>query len=152
MSRPLADKKTERPASLYLPATTTHHHHPPYATLRPQSLCPGGSGRCGGGPSSPLASPRCYNSLPNLKGLVYEQSGSGTWSYQSHPRDEEKRLAYTRGQLNSTGIKYWYWKQVRSTACSCLSSSFLSFSFLFFLYCTPWLCTILDNALPPGYA
>ena len=85
VSLPLAG---ERPASLHLPA-----HPPQYAaTLRPQSLCQGGRGV-----SPLLPSPR-YNSLPNLQGLVYEQSGTGSWGYQSHPRDEEKRLAYTRGQ------------------------------------------------------
>ena len=87
VSQPIAEKRAERPASLHLPAA--HHPPPPYATMRPQSLCQGLG-------ASPLASPR-YNSLPNLKGLVYEQGGAGTWAYQSHPRDEEKRLAYTRG-------------------------------------------------------
>ena len=89
VSQPLAEKRSERPASLHLPAA---HPPPPYATVRPQSLYQGQ-----GGGASPLASPR-YNSLPNLKGLVYEQGGGGTWGYQSHPRDEEKRLAYTRGE------------------------------------------------------
>ena len=36
-----------------------------------------------------------YNSLPNLKGMVAEGAGG---SYPSHPRDEEKRIAYTRGK------------------------------------------------------
>lgn len=45
-----------------------------------------------------------YNSLPNLNGRVrgppiYEAdfTGSSPWLYNTHPADEEKRMAYTRG-------------------------------------------------------
>ena len=45
-----------------------------------------------------------YNSLPNLNGRVrgpptYEAdlAGSSPWIYNTHPADEEKRMAYTRG-------------------------------------------------------
>ena len=46
-----------------------------------------------------------YNSLPNLNGRVrgppiYEAdfTGSSPWIYNTHPADDEKRMAYTRGQ------------------------------------------------------
>lgn len=46
-----------------------------------------------------------YNSLPNLNGRIrgppiYESdlAGSSPWLYNTHPADEEKRMAYTRGQ------------------------------------------------------
>ena len=54
-------------------------------------------------PCSHLGSLR-YNSLPNLNGrvrgpLMYEAdlAGSSPWLYNTHPADEEKRMAYTRG-------------------------------------------------------
>jgi hypothetical protein len=54
-------------------------------------------------PCSHLGTQR-YNSLPNLNGRVrgppiYESdlTGSSPWIYNTHPADEEKRMAYTRG-------------------------------------------------------
>ena len=42
-----------------------------------------------------------YYSLPNLKGTTLDVgtvTGQRQYQYQSHPRDEEKRIAYTRGR------------------------------------------------------
>jgi hypothetical protein len=58
-----------------------------------------------GSPCTQLGSLR-YNSLPNLNGRVRgptpmytsDLSGSIPWLYNTHPADEEKRMAYTRGQ------------------------------------------------------
>ncbi|XP_023324317.1 uncharacterized protein LOC111698261 [Eurytemora carolleeae] len=83
---PLNDTKSVRPTSLHIPGSK-------YATVRPQSLYQGRG-------TSPSSVPR-YNSLPNLKGFAPEGiTGGGGWSYQSHPRDEEKRIAYTRALLS----------------------------------------------------
>jgi len=46
--------------------------------------------------------PPRYNSLPNLNGRSgLFDNGSNFWLYNPHPADEEKRLAYTRGNLAS---------------------------------------------------
>jgi len=76
--------KSVRPTSLHIPG-------PKYATARPQSLYQGRG-------TSPLSVPR-YNSLPNLKG-VGPEGVTGGYGYQTHPRDEEKRIAYTRALLS----------------------------------------------------
>ena len=47
--------------------------------------------------TSPQSLPR-YNSLPSFKNV--QPGCSNGWEYQSHPRDDEKRLAYTRGELS----------------------------------------------------
>jgi len=50
--------------------------------------------------TSPQSIPR-YNSLPTLKGITYDNySNNASWDYQSHPKDEEKRVAYTRDLLS----------------------------------------------------
>ena len=74
-----------RPSSLHIPG-------PKYATTQhAKSVCQGRG-------TSPCTSPR-YNSLPNLKGVMYENSSRDpTWGYQSHPKDEERKLAFTRGE------------------------------------------------------
>ena len=74
-----------RPSSLHIPG-------PKYATTQhAKSVCQGRG-------TSPCTSPR-YNSLPNLKGVMYENnSRDPTWGYQSHPKDEERKLAFTRGE------------------------------------------------------
>jgi len=83
---PSESSKLVRPTSLHIPGSK-------YATASPHSV---GQGRG----TSPLSVPR-YNSLPNLKGVATEGvAGMGGWNYQSHPRDEEKRLAYTRALLS----------------------------------------------------
>ena len=81
----------QRPTTLDIP----RQPEAKFAAGRPRSLCPGRG-------SSPYATPR-YNSLPNLGKAV---SGGGPpeagWvagsDYTSHPKDEAKRLAYTRGE------------------------------------------------------
>jgi len=76
-----------RPSSLHIPG-------PKYATTQhAKSVCQGRG-------TSPCTSPR-YNSLPNLKGVMYENSSRDpTWGYQSHPKDEERKLAFTRALLS----------------------------------------------------
>ena len=75
------EKPAERPSSLHIPAK--------YATSRhAQSLYQARG-------TSPQSLPR-YNSLPSFKNVSYGCSNG--WEYQSHPKDEEKRMAYTRGQ------------------------------------------------------
>jgi len=76
-----------RPSSLHIPG-------PKYATTQhAKSVCQGRG-------TSPCTSPR-YNSLPNLKGVMYENnSRDPTWGYQSHPKDEERKLAFTRALLS----------------------------------------------------
>ena len=77
------EKPPERPTSLHIPAK--------YATSRhAQSLYQAGQTRG----TSPQLLPR-FNSLPSFKNVSY--GGSNGWEYQSHPKDEEKRMAYTRG-------------------------------------------------------
>ena len=79
-----------RPSSLHIPG-------PKYATTQhAKSVCQGRG-------TSPCTSPR-YNSLPNLKGVMYESSSRDpTWGYQSHPKDEERKLAFTRGEQRTEG-------------------------------------------------
>merc|ERR1719266_1808280 len=76
-----------RPSSLHIPG-------PKYATTQhAKSVCQGRG-------TSPCTSPR-YNSLPDLKGVMYENnSRDPTWGYQSHPKDEERKLAFTRALLS----------------------------------------------------
>ena len=75
------EKPPERPTSLHIPAK--------YATSRhAQSLYQARG-------TSPQSLPR-YNSLPSFKNVSYGCSNG--WEYQSHPKDEEKRMAYTRGE------------------------------------------------------
>ena len=74
-----------RPSSLHIPG-------PKYA------MAAGAKSVCQARATSPCTSPR-YNSLPNLKGVMYENySRDPTWGYQSHPKDEERKLAFTRGE------------------------------------------------------
>ena len=48
--------------------------------------------------TSPHSIPR-YNSLPTLKGILYDNyCNNSSLDYNLHPKDEEKRLAYTRGE------------------------------------------------------
>jgi hypothetical protein len=84
-SFPRPEAAPVRPSSLHIPS-------PKYATARPaKSVCQGRG-------TSPCTSPR-YNSLPNLKGVMYENyARDPTWGYQSHPKDEERKLAFTRGE------------------------------------------------------
>jgi len=77
-------QKPVRPSSLNIPG-------PKYATARNSQSVRAGT--------SPVTSPR-YNSLPNLKGPMYEAySRDPRWGYQSHPKDEERKLAFTRALL-----------------------------------------------------
>ena len=82
-----------RPSSLHIPG-------PKYATTQhAKSVCQGRG-------TSPCTSPR-YNSLPNLKGVMYENSSRDpTWGYQSHPKDEERKLAFTRGEQRVNFFKH----------------------------------------------
>ena len=81
------EKPPERPSSLHIPAK--------YATSRhAQSLYQARG-------TSPQSLPR-YNSLPSFKNVSYGV-GNG-WEYQSHPKDEEKRMAYTRGEGAYSGV------------------------------------------------
>ena len=78
------EKPPERPTSLHIPAK--------YATAssrHAQSLYQPARG------TSPQSLPR-YNSLPSFKNVSYGCTNG--WEYQSHPKDEEKRMAYTRGE------------------------------------------------------
>jgi len=78
--------KPVRPSSLHIPGSK-------YATSRHAQSVYQGRG------SSPQSIPR-YNSLPTLKSILYDNHASNaSWDYQSHPKDEEKRLAYTRALL-----------------------------------------------------
>ena len=57
--------------------------------------------------------PERYNSLPNLygrpshqfsdsaSGMLYDGSSGSPWVYQSYPADEEKRVAYTRSEIQT---------------------------------------------------
>ena len=75
------ERPPEWPTSLHIPpprCSTSRHA---------QSLYQGRG-------TSPQSLPR-YNSLPSFKNLTYGANNS--WDYHSHPKDEEKRLAYTRG-------------------------------------------------------
>ena len=84
-SFPRPEQKPVRPSSLNIPG-------PKYATARHTKSMYQGRG------TSPMTSPR-YNSLPNLKGVMYENCARDpTWGYQSHPKDEERKLAFTRGE------------------------------------------------------
>ena len=74
----------ERPSSLQLPALAAGR----YPGSRHAHSLHQGRG------TSPQSLPR-YNSLPSFKSVA--GSGSSSWEYAAHPRDEEKRLAYTRG-------------------------------------------------------
>ena len=70
-----------------------------------------------------------YYSLPNLKGTTLDVgtvTGQRQYQYQSHPRDEEKRIAYTRGRDRSIdksgreGKLYWYpmiYKHIELNSC-----------------------------------
>jgi len=80
-------EKPVRPSSLHIPGSK-------YATARhAQSLYQGRG-------TSPQSIPR-YNSLPTLKGILYDNySNSSNLDYNLHPKDEEKRLAYTRALLS----------------------------------------------------
>merc|ERR1712192_29777 len=86
-SFPRSQAPPVRPSSLHIPG-------PKYATTQhAKSVCQGRG-------TSPCTSPR-YNSLPNLKGVMYENSSRDpTWGYQSHPKDEERKLAFTRALLS----------------------------------------------------
>merc|ERR1712192_303555 len=86
-SFPRSQAPPVRPSSLHIPG-------PKYATTQhAKSVCQGRG-------TSPCTSPR-YNSLPNLKGVMYENSSRDpTWGYQSHPEDEERKLAFTRALLS----------------------------------------------------
>jgi len=79
-------RAADRPTSLHLPPPPryTGHRHA-------HSLYHGRG-------TSPQSLPR-YNSLPSFKNLTSYGSNS-TWDYHSHPKDEEKRLAYTRALLS----------------------------------------------------
>jgi len=80
-------EKPVRPSSLHIPGSkhSTSRHA--------QSLYQGRG-------TSPQSIPR-YNSLPTLKGIIYDNySNNASWDYQSHPKDEEKRVAYTRALLS----------------------------------------------------
>ena len=78
-------EKPVRPSSLHIPGSK-------YATSRHAQSMYQGRG------TSPQSIPR-YNSLPTLKGILYDNyTNNASWDYQSHPKDEEKRLAYTRGE------------------------------------------------------
>ena len=70
----------ERPTSLHIPTR--------YASSRYAHSLYQGRG------TSPQSLPR-YNSLPSFKTLA--QAAAHSNDYPSHPRDEEKRIAYTRG-------------------------------------------------------
>jgi len=74
------ERPPERPTSLHIP--------PRY------SSCRGAHSMYQTRGGSPQSLPR-YNSLPSFKNLAYGSNNS--WEYQSHPKDEEKRIAYTRG-------------------------------------------------------
>jgi len=80
-------EKPVRPSSLHIPGSK-------YATARhAQSLYQGRG-------TSPQSIPR-YNSLPTLKGILYDNySNNSSLDYNLHPKDEEKRLAYTRALLS----------------------------------------------------
>lgn len=72
----------ERPTSLQLPASKRG------PARQAQSLYQARG-------SSPQSLPR-YNSLPSFRNVSH--STNNGWDFQSHPKDEEKRLAYTRGE------------------------------------------------------
>eukprot|EP00092_Neocalanus_flemingeri_P026922 GFUD01029182.1.p1 GENE.GFUD01029182.1~~GFUD01029182.1.p1 ORF type:complete len:807 (-),score=69.72 GFUD01029182.1:150-2570(-) len=80
-------EKPVRPSSLHIPGSK-------YSTSRHAQSMYQGRG------SSPQSIPR-YNSLPTLKGIIYDNyTNNANWDYQSHPKDEEKRVAYTRALLS----------------------------------------------------
>jgi len=81
-------EKPVRPSSLHIPGSK-HSHTARHA----QSLYQGRG-------TSPQSIPR-YNSLPTLKGILYDNyTNNASWDYNLHPKDEEKRLAYTRALLS----------------------------------------------------
>lgn len=81
--------------SVIVPKTTTSSHRPNSA------YCTGGnlSGISG------ILVPR-YNSMPNLDGRMQQFRRPSDLGFNTHPADEEKRLAYTRGKIAAAEDTY----------------------------------------------